>query len=771
MPYGDPLPRSFDGPFLGINDSMSDRQIDERFARVANNVLLANGQIRPRPPIAVHAQGQFPNDYRIISMVDWRPGGVQDQAPAVLFKAVHKTGAFQPGIWTSKVGDIFPTQLTSLGSGGSRNHVTWVVHNDLMYVIDGSFPMYKTDGTVGGTFPIGFLQRPKIDISNNLAAGSAQVYVGNWLDAYATQAPEDLTVQAGLPFGPTRWAFTFYHAKYATESNAQFTGDLTAPFADLTAAGFTERTNRNVHRIYVKWAAFDEFSAHADEVRIYRKDPTSPFYRLVGIALESAKSSFTDPTGQSVFNITIVDVPAFDLSGEAPIGIGPIGQAVPLPLVEDLLSSAVNGPFAPVKNYSPPGATVAMFYGGRMLYAGARTIFPQFAYLGSPAPGINFAQVSPPGIAQRVFYSEFQNPDHVDVLNDFEVLHGDMEDGISGMADLAGQAVISTRKSLHVLSGVIQTSTNATIATGAAPPASTHSLYRTKVRVGAATYHGKGNGLIVAGHPPKVYFASESGFYSFDGVDERQESKLIQNLWRRFARFNPSGTLSIDFKPATERSLQVTYAVDALNEIIFICNDDHIDNHTDPVTDRPVILAFHYGLGNVPAWSTIDVIGVAGTGDDTAHCICSALSGSVEGSNEYALMYIGSDDKILYMDTELTSDEDNDLGMSTVRYETGLILTNDGRRTHVYEATFKYQPVVHGEYVGHAATMMLGYAVNKGKPVLRSRDMLTKKAFARVRVATECDAIRLIIAGQKDIPWNSEFAITGWSLQTEPAGY
>jgi len=268
-----------------------------------------------------------------------------------------------------------------------------------------------------------------------------------------------------------------------------------------------------------------------DKVRIYRRNNTlgQPFYRLV------AELAFVHSVNQTWDDVITEDAIT--------------------------LSNTTLGPFAPSRNGLPPRSYHAAWYKDRMFYAPA------------DEPGL-------------LYYSELGAPQHV-AGDGYVSLVGDESDTITGLIEVTNTLFIGKAGAIWGLSGAITAPDNRTAALGltASLPVSGHDLFKTRAGIGPMP--GSGPGFILAGDPPRIFFATEAGFQSFDGDGVSNRAMGILPTWDGFLR---RGTGAHD-------DVAITYAMDPVQKIIYMCNA----RNSTVQWPGPAVLAFHYGTGG---WTT-----------------------------------------------------------------------------------------------------------------------------------------------------------------------
>jgi hypothetical protein len=399
-------------------------------------------------------------------------------------------------------------------------------------------------------------------------------------------------------------------------------------------------------------------------------------------------------------------------------------EGAPLGILAEFGTFA-NGPFGPVKNGIPENASVGLFYKGRMFYDDLKN----------------------PNLLR---YSEDSHPAHVDPLN-FVILDDDGGQ-ITGMAELAGQLVILKERSIWILSGVILTTTNESLALGVDVGANPAELYRTKARTGCANAAG-GNGAIVCGTPPRVYYNAVDGLYVFDGLNETPVGRQIQPTWREFVG---DATLG--------RQQAVTYSVDPTRRILFMVNLT-----VDEV--RAQILAFHYDLG---AWSVLlndDLSGdnpscllqTVGIYDPTAPDDPSEPPTYHELRPTMLAVAVGVF-RILFMNERRL-----DLPMPEFEYRTGRLVVVDGLDKHFYAVKWYHDEVL-GD--GFAHGLRFGFRTHPRNVEEYKAADLTDGLRTYQKVSESGSDIELIVKNDPsvDARWSPQVRIVGFEADVELIG-
>ncbi len=398
--------------------------------------------------------------------------------------------------------------------------------------------------------------------------------------------------------------------------------------------------------------------------------------------------------------------------------------------------SEVTGPFAPSKNGLPPFATVATLYKDRMFYG---------------SYGVEESD--------QVYYSGFGHPDHVDP-DDFETLAGDEERGVTGIKDYVGQLVILKPKSIWILSGAISGSTNETIATGAVPPESTHQVYRTKCQVGCAN-RGGGNGAVVVGDPPRIHYDADGGLYAFDGINEINVAEAIRPTWRKFARHGDP--------LQSEKHAAVTYAIDTMHEILFICNGIQRD-FTDPE-----ILCYHYGRKHTAggqrsgAWTYLRSV----SRTQPYRCVASTLGDIIPpavrtDAEFYSGLLIGTAQGRLL----LANDRDTEQRTPMFVYETPPLRIGEGGLFHIYQVTWLHDRV--DDPSRRPRSFEIGYRSDRLNGFELDLRTMRDGIHQHQRVGRETAELALRIQSPAALDmrtwWHPDLGIVGWLIEYEPAG-
>lgn len=394
-------------------------------------------------------------------------------------------------------------------------------------------------------------------------------------------------------------------------------------------------------------------------------------------------------------------------------------------------SSAETGPFAPSRNGVPTQATMGAWYKGRLFFNDIRC-----------------------EQRHKVRYSAFNRPDHV-YKDDYVVCTGDGTECISGLASYGDQLFIGEESAIHALSGVIQGPTNLTVATGAIPPVSYHTLSRTRCRVGPVASAVGGNGLFVAGEPGYIHFAALTGFYRFDGIAERQLSDLIAPTYQSFLHLAGS-----------DKYGAISFADDRLNKLLYLLMTPITSTH------ESLGLIYHYGLDRgdgIGGWGTFRLRDKELPGES-----CQALASSVGmprragASIEYrTASFIGGTNKGHVL---IARDEPTDRPWPQYwKWKTGRLPIIEGKRAHVYGIEWFLSQS--GTTPGGSPLVFLGFCLNdETEDHLRRIDIGQLAGFDQQVGATVQD-ITLIVQGVEGVEgWSPELGILGFSIDAEVCG-
>lgn len=445
------------------------------------------------------------------------------------------------------------------------------------------------------------------------------------------------TAGAGPGIGTYRYSATFYDSRNVVESNS------------VNPIGIVGHGVASKIQIIVRCPLFPG-NQGITHVRIYRQRLTDENTDAVAQPSQLLDEVAAAP-GDSTF-IWDGDVPDDEIT----------------------LSDLVSGPFRPTRNGLPPKARVAAWYFARMWYAD-------------------------PDDGTKIWYSEVGEPEHVSSTS-FLPLGGEPDDSIAGMVEMAGQLVISKKDGLWIVSGNLETRTNQSDALGQRPGIdfveSFPTVYKTKSKTGCHNTGG-GNGLIICGHPPMLYYSNANGLYRFDGVDDRPVSDLIDDEWRAMLKTDVT---------ETETDHAIHYAVDIPNQVLYI-----MSAQLPAAGFTNVILAYHWGLDRgdgVGLW-TVFTSDSAPSGRVPSFlglaCIATALGKTsdlgaqrerIEGLSTLLVAEITEQEDPPFLTRFLVGDP-----VSTTRtvppwtWRTGDLALASDNRTHLYRMKYR-----HEKYVG-----------------------------------------------------------------------
>lgn len=550
----------FQGPYFGLNLTADPTQLPPQWATVARNIVLSDGKIRMRAPWFPMLDGSNEEiklstfDPRVcLGLFPWVNSRFQKPITmAVVGNELHIPPFSAPEPHLWRLEEgVDPFDMGALTGFIYAIAPSWLLWQGWLYVSLGSDTLWKTDGTT--LYKAGLTVPPvgMVTVGRSNAGGGG--------------------INADV-----RYYMTLRDRKTGVESNSYAIPDE-SPFdaGDPTLIKHTENdTNgRFTIQLHGPTAGVPDLQ-NWDELWIYRQNLTleQPGGRKIAVGRSNEITrSYSGP-----FELVVVDNEDEDDIEQRAIG-----------------SNLVTGPFAPSRNGIPGRCGAMASFGGRMFF-GEVPVAGAFEKLGV------------------LRFSAIGFPDHVDP-DDFIDVSGDKDDEITGLEQLGDQLIVGKRRTIWVISGNPTTETNDTIATGAVAFESTERTYRSKATVGPI---GKGgNGFIVVGEPARVFFASDNGLYTFDGIDTMFLGQVIKSLWADFA-VNPPDGIGVN-----EREFNFTFADDVKNGLLYICCGRRSRD-----TDRPV-LVYHYrgdrGDG-VGYWTTADLRGHP-LGDQTVTAIASSF--------------------------------------------------------------------------------------------------------------------------------------------------
>lgn len=711
----------FVGPFLGLNTDQARHKIDPAFAVDAENVLITRtGSFRPREPLTSYIATTAEN--------------IKQKIPGLAVGMIHL--------------DLQTLAGYSGDSEGPSVDVTAVLVKTIPPVA-----LYQV--TRGGhtylpmsweTSDVPSLRMPTWVFANGwlyIIDGSSPLvkYNGAVTQTVGIELPtlsEDLELVPPYPvhvivgevadagsiaIGDYEYAITFYDSVNDIESNPVYTGTITV---DMTSRGILVRyTGSSGPGPYGGRGLTGEGAV--GHMRVYRKNVTlnQPFYRLVHV-FEDLSGSYQD----------WVDTTQ-------------IGGTEDEPLESITLSDTQTGPFAPNRNTPPPATSVAAWYKRRMWYAD-------------------------PDDGSILRYSELGKPEYVAGANFYEI-GGDRDDVVTGMIEMAGQLVVLKKESIWIVSGEVARGSNESDALGNVPLEVNPEIYKTKSKTGCDATAG-GNGAIVCGHPPLLYYPKAEGFYVFDGVDDRPVSDIVSNEWAALMAAIPTSSVG-----DRAHNHSMCYALDVANQILLMVPGSL---GTTRLADR--VLCYHWGQrrpDGIGAWTRFRFkeLGVGPEGPLLpvgVGCACTALgkrgevgTGRIVAPAPYlvALIY---QEGTLYTRVFVADVAPEVLtGVPDWKWQTGDLPIMGGKRGHVY-----WWEVEHDRYRGEgtAPTLVTEYNVDGGEflkvPVTAVHgtdvtSMLTRRRLGRTARTMGLRFSRGILSP----PWDSWEGITGFALDVELA--
>ena len=697
-----PTEMPFAGPFRGLNTTQRPRELSPDWATEARNVIYSEGQIRPRAPWVDYLQGVL-EDWRedatalaivsIFPVLDEGTAPEQPESRRTLFKTrpVDLTVKNKGELWSIVQEERGP-RLIQLAENLSNRPADFAVFNNLIYVVDGSGWVGRTDGVTLELAGIpGGQSYPKV----HLGGGNSQF--------------------SGLEAARYQYAWSWYNADLDLEGNYHET-------TELDGSAFGELGVRIL--IYRQFLGSDTLI------------PTPPqrgitHWRLYRKNLSKGETYFwlieTLPLHQTLFHDYETDLVASQPK---------IPEGTP-----------TSGPYGAVKNGLPElwHFSTLFPYRGRMFY-------------GRQA-GVGLA-----GQRHDLMFSAIDHPDYVDEGDYLPLELDERNQGVTGLAVLSGQLAILQPGAMHIHAGDIITTTNDSIATALLPAASSHTVYKTSAVAGCENRAG-GNGAIVCGHPPLLYYNAASGLYVNNGVDERMVTPHIKPTWRRFA----------EGRYGAVDQQAVSYAVDTLNEILYLANAEAsgvgpAGDVVQPSTEaESFILAYHYarrGQDGVGVWSMIDA-------DQTAavSCVASALGtpileagGRPEGDEpqRYVQLLAGTTGGQIY---ESDDREASELPMPHFLHKTGRARIKEGQLVHSYFLKWLHDQAA-------AGTLLRVGAIFDGKSDLEEVTIdVGASIYSRQplrRVSTDAQ----LVVRNADPPgvWSPQVSVVGWVFVGELAG-
>lgn len=665
----------FLGPFLGLNDTLTPKQLPIQFARRAHNVVLTDNRIRPLPPLVDLNAGedeQVPVG-RVLSMFVTDDNDNRDE-PIVYVKSVNS--------FDTPDGPVLQGTLSYFTENTAfRGHMTgdlslypadFVQVGQWIYVLDGGARLYKVKGRE--------VRKVGLTVPTTEHVTAALVNTGGSVNADVS------------------YKITYYDEPTLVESNGLLTDEFAASNPNAVRFNFA----RGVI------AALGETFTH---VRIYRRNHTlnQIAWRLIA------------HLPRETLPLTVDD--------NAP------GDTVEAELAGITLSSPTDGPFAPSRNGIPSHASCGCVYRKRLLVNDTRN------------PGI-------------VRYSAVGEPDHFDPVDQIDV-SGDQFEYVSALISIGDQVFAGKRRNIWGISGEIAGASNLTNAQGDTPPESTVRSYRTTSPVGPVQRYG--NGFILAGEPGSPHFASDQGFFRFNGLDSLILSKWITNSWDAFVR-NSSGEC-------------FSYAYDAHLGTIYITTPWY---SSGGVPDIPVPgLVYHVprgGAAGVGAWSTFDA-------QPLGLVTCVATGYGRKFSNASGEPVDRTPIRSIAMGTTSAGDvggvfltesgEVRDAGemgrIPDFEYVTGDLPVHRGRKGHLYYMKFFLGGPPAIPVVGAARFLL--QVISEGGTDGEDVDAVGE-SFRRVHVGREAEFFAVSIKKSEswEKGWDENLAVLGWEPDVVPVG-
>lgn len=690
--------RTYGGPWRGLNTTSDPLQIGEAWAAEAYNVILSEGRLQPGPLWSLSGALTIPG-HLPVGMFHWDRLPASDLPPQnaadhVILLKTWQGGTTNVGkLWAVRINASHEAVVVELAQGLSQHQPTWVVANNLVYVLDGSERPVKTDGTPEGTKTIG-IEPPSLAPSGQVSF----TLVNSGLE------------QGNLALNSTyRVAVTFYDADTDVESNPlvhEFTTDAVQDqlmrVSLLNDASPPAGRGITHFRVYLALIRDDTGDQINQPLYLYRQVDAG--------GLETYIRVFTETT-----------------TGE--------------PFAPPEAGNAVSGPFAPSLNGLPPAARVGHMYRDRMFY-------------------------SDPEDDRKLWFSAAGHPDHV-ASDAWLPLQGDANDSINGMAELGGQLFVLKFASIWGVHGGIEVATNADAALGNIVVPILPEIYRTRAAVGCANAGG-GNGAIVLGHPPLIYFNGVDGWFAFDGSDTRMVSSAILPTWRKFVEF--ADLQSQYFRVARQQS--ISYGVDAGRQLVFMaCRQ--ID--PDDGAANPSILCYHYGGPSSGAWT---VLGHADGGAPSwpVPVCCTSLGWTWGGAIQQAgPMVVAQQQPFPQSWHVLTArfghdgDEiaDSDPRFSRMVYRTGRIQLSAALAALVYRINW----VVGRTPDGSQVLLAVGHdADGAASPTYLSKAIGGRSRFTQP-VGRTCDDLTLYVEMRMTgANFRRTAGLLGWSIDVERSG-
>lgn len=706
---------NFAGPFLGLNTVQAPHMLAPGFATVAEDVLVTlGGAVRPREPFEIYGlQGQALPGW-VVGMVHLDEGVLAAQqyvSPAITLLAKSTRGGTTDEVKLFRVRQDNRWEISWQFAASDRT-----TNLPPTWVFANRW-LYIIDGSEplykynGAVARTVGIEPPTVN--------EQDPYLGNIIFVPVFSG-------SGIATGTYQYAVTFYDSETGVESNPVYSDELelgapsnsiiveyTGPANVLPGRGIL--SGAGAVRIYRK--TVKRIDSNADTV-------TTPFYRLIhvfeGDELD-ANAQWQDDTGLD---------DDFD------------------PPIEDIaLSDTVSGPFAPSRNGRPPAALMSVYYKRRMWYADRSH-------------------------GSLVWYSELNQPDHVGATSSV-VIGGDPDDKITGMVEMAGQLVILKESSIWIISGDLVTYTNDDVALGTVVFPQLPEIYKSKSKTGCDNNLG-GNGAIVCGHPPMLYYGRADGLYRFDGVDDRPVSDLIGEEWAAMLAEAVGGWEML------HQQFSITFANDVKNQVLFICLSGlTIPSSTVNITPKR-ILCYHWGVNRgdgVGVWTTITRVenpsqwfGAVTTALGRPIALLGGHQVSVPVPFIAAIQWQPDPPAGLRYTNIAFLDPESSSPVPAWKWRTGDLPLAGGKKAHAYYLEYRHERY-RGE-VGAGPLVKVQYAVGAGDLVLLGNPagQDTNGSFLRrLHLGRTGRSMALEFSRGDETIWDPWNGITGFAVDVELA--
>lgn len=732
---------NFAGPFLGLNTVQAPHMLAPGFATVAENVLITRGGgVRPRDPWHVYWRDYF-------AAKPW----------SIFVGMLHIDTSKLAGFTGS--GRSLRVLVKQTDPEALSNSLYWhraspleggAHYGQLAHPVGGSTPLAPTWVLANRRLYVidGSAVLAQYDGEKMFSVGILSPTVEQLSDDTYPDSPLEKMVYVarwtneteGPEAGGYDYGFTVYDSVHGIESNMS------------SGWSFQHTGSTRVKVLIVPGNIQAIGEQNADHVRIYRRhtsdavgDALGSPYRLIG----EHKIDLADPEWDE-------DVPDADVTAAG-------------------ISDVATGPFGPTRNGLPPAARIAVWYKNRMWYAD-------------------------PDDGTRLWFSEFAFPEHVGSTS-FILIGGDSDDIITGMVEMAGQIIILKKDSIWILSGDLDTYDNRSVALALQPGVdfaeSFPEVYKTKSKTGCHN-SGGGNGAIVCGHPPLLYYSNANGLYRFDGVDDRLVSDLVMDEW--------AGMMNVE-GAVDETDHTISYAVDLANDVLYVCRGFPFQQATPfNMTFARHFLAYHWGVNRgdgVGVWTTIKgkeepdpsnpeqipqgiaciatALGVPSelyesdgpAGEERVRGVSSLLVAPVarkERLSGEVIWYTG----LLYADSVPHDDAVIPLWL----WRTGDLLLAGGKKAHLYYLEYRHERAKGGPAgdpggLGAGPTVKVQYAVDDGSLELLSPSEAgqdTKGLFMRrLRLGRTGRSLALEFSRGDVTEWEPWNGLTGFAVDVELA--